>query len=208
MNYDEYLQNKFAYQEEGEQLLVERKHACLFYKMGKGKTYPAITAMREVAINGNCLILSTSDSIKKMWLDEIVPQGILPKKTELLTFTAAIQDKTKPRLLKTHYDCIIIDESHKIKSNSSKISKLCYMLTRKCKYVFGLTGNGIVFQPSFMHQRLLKADREKPLPVDFVFIWPGLRPKSLVPLRLLPKLAGRLCGGVLPVLPDGVPDVL
>lgn len=140
MNYDEYLQNKFAYQEEGEQLLVERKHACLFYKMGKGKTYPAITAMREVAMNGNCLILSTSDSIKKMWLDEIVPQGILPKKTELLTFTAAIQDKTKPRLLKTHYDCIIIDESHKIKSNSSKISKLCYMLTRKCKYVFGLTG--------------------------------------------------------------------
>lgn len=140
MTYEEYLQNKFAYQEEGEQLLVEKKHACLFYKMGKGKTYPTITAMRDVALNGKCLILSTSDSIKKMWQVEIVPQGILPKQTELLTFTAAIQDNTKRRLLKEKFDCIVIDECHKIKSNSSKISKLCYMLTRKCEYVFGLTG--------------------------------------------------------------------
>lgn len=140
MTYEEYLQNKFAYQEEGEQLLVDKKHACLFYKMGKGKTYPTITAMREVTMNGKCLILSTSDSIKKMWQVEIVPQGILPKQTELLTFTAAIQENTKRRLLKEKFDCIVIDECHKIKSNSSKISKLCYMLTRKCKYVFGLTG--------------------------------------------------------------------
>lgn len=140
MTYEEYLQNKFAYQEEGEQLLVDKKHACLFYKMGKGKTYPTITAMREVAMDGKCLILSTSDSIKKMWQVEIVPQGILPKQTELLTFTAAIQENTKRRLLKEKFDCIVIDECHKIKSNSSKISKLCYMLTRKCKYVFGLTG--------------------------------------------------------------------
>lgn len=140
MTYEEYLKNKFPYQEEGEQLLLERQHACLFYLPGKGKTYPAITAMREVAMNGNCLILSTADAIKRMWYVDIVPQRILPKNTELLTFSAAIQENTKRHLLHMHYDCIIIDESHKIKANNSKISKLCYMLTRKCKYVFGLTG--------------------------------------------------------------------
>ena len=140
MTYEEYQRNKFQYQEDGTRLLIEQKHACLFYMPGKGKTYPCIDAMREVAMNGNCLVMSTADAIKNMWKIDIEPQNILPKRTELITFTAAIQEKTKVRLLKTHYDCIVIDECHKIKANTSKISKLVFMLSKKCKYVFGLTG--------------------------------------------------------------------
>ena len=80
MLYKDYLQNKRDYQEAGHIFLLERKHACLFYKPGKGKTYPCIDAIRDVAASKqNCklLILSTADAIKNMWYAEIVPQDIL-----------------------------------------------------------------------------------------------------------------------------------
>ena len=37
MLYSEYLENRKPYQEYGYWFLLERKHACLFYKPGKGK---------------------------------------------------------------------------------------------------------------------------------------------------------------------------
>lgn len=144
MTYKEYLVNKWPYQEEGHLFLLEVKHGCLYYKPGKGKTYPCIEALLDVDkfynSNASVLIMSTADSIKNMWNAEIVPQKILPKNTVLITTSAAIRDKTKQMLLKTHWDVIIVDECHKIKSNTSKISKLVYMLTRKCEYVWGLSG--------------------------------------------------------------------
>lgn len=144
MEYKEYLLNKKPYQEFGSLFLLERKHACLFYKPGKGKTYPCIDAVREIdkLYNGksNVLILSTADAIKNMWKAEIVPQQILPENTSLYSFNSAIQEQRKNDLIKTKWDCIVIDESHKIKSHNSKISKLVYILSKKCEYVFGLSG--------------------------------------------------------------------
>ena len=75
-----------------------------------------------------------------MWLVDIDPQKIMPKQTQYMSFTKAIQDKVRPVLLKTLWDVIIIDECHHIKAHNSKISKLVYHLTKKCEYVFGLTG--------------------------------------------------------------------
>lgn len=144
MEYSEYLLNKRDYQEEGHLLLLERKHACLFYKPGKGKTYPCIDAIRDIDAskpNGaKVLILSTADAIKSMWLAEIVPQDILPIGTVLMSFNSAIVEATKAKLLKIKWDIIVIDESHKIKSHNSKISKLVYQLSKKAEYCFGLTG--------------------------------------------------------------------
>ena len=144
MDYKEYLQNKFDYQEEGEIFLLKMKHCCLYYKPGKGKTYPCITAMREVdkSKNGEAkvLVLSTADAIKNMWEAEMVPQGILPKNTVLMSLPSAIQEKTKSKLLTVKWDVIVIDECHKIKSHSSKSSKLVYLLSKKCEYVWGLSG--------------------------------------------------------------------
>lgn len=143
MLYDEYLLNKRDYQEAGHLFLLERKHACLFYKPGKGKTYPCIDALRDVAISkGNIktLILSTADAIKNMWNAEIVPQGILPEGTVLMSLNSAIVEKTKANILKIKWDVIIVDECHKIKSHNSKSSKLVYMLSKKAEYVWGLSG--------------------------------------------------------------------
>ena len=144
MLYNEYLTCKKSYQEAGSLLLLEKKHACLFYKPGKGKTYPCVDAIRDVdkALNGQArvLILSTADAIKNMWQAEIEPQKILPKNTVMMSFNAAIQEKTKEKLLKTKWDILVIDESHKIKANTSKTSKLVYQLSKKTKYVWGLSG--------------------------------------------------------------------
>lgn len=144
MLYNEYLLNRRDYQEYGHLFLLERKHACLYYKPGKGKTYPCIDAVRDVdkAMNGNAkvLILSTADAIKNMWNAEIVPQNILPKNTVLMTFNSAIIETTKAKLLRLKWDVIIVDECHKIKSHNSKTSKLVYMLSKKATYCWGLSG--------------------------------------------------------------------
>ena len=104
MLYREYLEQRRPYQEFGHMFLLEQKHACLFYKPGKGKTYPTIDAIRDVdaSMNGNAkvLILSTADAIKNMWNSEIVPQNVLPKNTVLMTFNSAILDKNKINLMK------------------------------------------------------------------------------------------------------------
>ena len=144
MLYDEYLTCKKPYQEDGYLFLLERKHACLFYKPGKGKTFPCIDAIRDIdkSKNGNAriLILSTADAINNMWKAEIEPQKILPKNTVMMSFSSAIQDKTKEQLLQIKWDVVVIDESHKIKSNSTKTSKLVFSLSKHCEYVFGLSG--------------------------------------------------------------------
>jgi SNF2 family DNA or RNA helicase len=144
MLYREYLKQKRPYQEFGHTFLLEQKHACLFYKPGKGKTYPTIDAIRDVdaSMNGNAkvLILSTADAIKNMWNSEIVPQNILPKNTVLMTFNSAILDKNKINLMKIKWDIIVVDECHKIKSHNSKTSKLVYQLSKKAPYTFGLSG--------------------------------------------------------------------
>lgn len=114
MLYEEYLKQKRPYQEFGHLFLLEQKHACLFYKPGKGKTYPTIDAIRDIdaSMNGNSkvLILSTADAIKNMWNAEIVPQNILPKNTVLMSFNSAIVDKTKSELSKIKWDTIVVDE--------------------------------------------------------------------------------------------------
>lgn len=144
MLYSEYLKQKRPYQEFGHLFLLEQKHACLFYKPGKGKTYPTIDAIRDIdaSMNGKAklLILSTADSIKNMWNTEIVPQNILPKNTVLMSFNSAIVEKTKADLMKIKWDIIVVDECHKIKSHNSKTSKLVYQLSKKAPYTFGLTG--------------------------------------------------------------------
>ena len=94
ITYKEYLTKRKPYQELGHILLLEMKHACLFYKPGKGKTYPTIDAIRDINQNmfgdAKVLILSTANAVKNMWYDEIVPQNILPKNTLIMSFTKAI----------------------------------------------------------------------------------------------------------------------
>lgn len=142
--YKEYLENRKVYQESGVQLLIEKKHACLFYKAGKGKTYPTVEALQEVwmmkGLDIKVLILSTADSVKNMWNTDIVPQNILPANTVILSFNSAIIEERAKDLLRVKWDVIIVDECHKAKSHNSKTSKLLYKLCKNAEYVWGLSG--------------------------------------------------------------------
>lgn len=140
--YKDYVNCRRQYQELGKNLLLSKKHACLFFSPGKGKTYPVIDALKELEEkkpNLNVLIISTPDAIRKMWQVEIAPQNILPKNTFLVTDRTAIGDLSQVLLIK-YWDVIIVDECHILKSNSSKIHKLVYKLSRRAEYTWGLTG--------------------------------------------------------------------
>lgn len=142
MLYKEYVNCRRQYQEMGKNLLLSKKHACLFFSPGKGKTYPVIDALKELEEkkpNLNVLIISSPDAIRNMWNTEIVPQKILPKNTFLVTDRTAIGDLSQALLIK-YWDVIIVDECHILKSNSSKIHKLILKLTRRVEYAWGLTG--------------------------------------------------------------------
>lgn len=143
MLYEEYKLKRKQYQEIGRDLLLTKKHACLFFEPGKGKTYPVIDALQEIDKqkngNTNVLIISSCDAIRKMWEPEIVPQKILPKNTYLVTDRTAIGDMSVVLLAKK-WDVIIVDECHIIKSHSSKIHKLIYRLCKTVEYAWGLTG--------------------------------------------------------------------
>lgn len=143
LTYKEYCSKRKHYQEIGRDLLLEKKHACLFYSPGKGKTYPTIDALLEVNRmrdgNAKVLIISSPDAIRQMWQTDIVPQRILPNNTYLVTDRTAIGDIAET-LLAQKWDVVIVDECHIIKSNGSKIHKLVYRLCAHAEYAWGLTG--------------------------------------------------------------------
>lgn len=143
MLYKEYVNCRKQYQEIGAQLLLEKKHACLFFEPGKGKTYSCIDALTEVnrqkQDKASVLIISSADAIKKMWKVDIVPQNILPRDTYLVTDRTAIGDMSEILLLKK-WDVIIVDECHIIKAHNSKIHKLVYRLCKNVEYAWGMTG--------------------------------------------------------------------
>lgn len=143
MLYSEYVTKRRQYQEIGRDLLLQKKHACLFFSPGKGKTFPVIDALQEIDKRKNgkaqVLIISSADAIRKMWQPEIVPQGILPKETYLVTDRTAIGD-ISTLLLSNKWDVVVVDECHIIKAHNSKIHKLIWKLCKHVEYAWGLTG--------------------------------------------------------------------
>lgn len=148
ITYKEYNEKyRLPEQEKDERLIMKHKHHCLCYEPGKGKSYPAIHCIIQVnkLKNGNakCLIMSDATCIKDMWRKEIVPQGILPKETYMVTDRTAI-GTIKEALVKTNWDIIVCDECQSLRSGAtrakSKYAKLVYQLTKRTEYVIGMTG--------------------------------------------------------------------
>jgi len=134
-------------QELAEQLLLKYEHFILGFEPGKGKSYPVVHATLEVQriMNRpiNVLVMSDATAIKDMWKVEIMPQHIMPKETYFVTDRTAI-GAVKEALVKRKWDVIIVDECQSLRSGvtraKSQYSKLVHSLTKKTKYVFGMTG--------------------------------------------------------------------
>ena len=148
ISYKEYNEKyRLPEQARDEKLLLSKKHFCLCYEPGKGKSYPVIHCMQVVnKLKGgkaSVLILSDATCIKDMWRAEIQPQGVLPKDTYMVTDRTAI-GAVKEALLKKHWDIIVCDEAQSLRSGvtraKSQYAKLVYQLAKRTEYVWGMTG--------------------------------------------------------------------
>lgn len=148
ITYKEYNeQYRLPEQEQAEKLLLKHKHFILGWDPGKSKSYPVIQAVLDVqklkSYPIKVLIMSDATCIKDMWKTEIMPQNILPKNTYFVTDRTAI-GAVKDALVAENWDVIVCDECQSLRSGvtraKSKYAKLVYQLTKKCEYVFGMTG--------------------------------------------------------------------
>ena len=148
ITYKEYNEKyRLPEQARDEELIMKHKHHILCYEPGKGKSYPAIHCMVEINKlkqgKAKVLIMSDATCIKDMWKAEIMPQGIMPKETYMVTDRTAI-GAVKDALVKTKWDLIICDECQSLRSGvtraKSKYAKLVYALTKRTEYVIGMTG--------------------------------------------------------------------
>ena len=82
MLYSEYLTKRKQYQEEGRDLLLSKKHACLFFSPGKGKTFPVIEALQQIDKEKNgasVLIISGVKILQYKYLILLVSHRVCPK---------------------------------------------------------------------------------------------------------------------------------
>lgn len=130
------------WQEAGVIHLEELKHAVLSFRPGKGKTFPAIYAAKEqCGDTKECLVISQKRIIEKMWKEDIVPLGILPKRTTFInTELMNVNDEVFKQLLKRKWECIIVDECHLLKNPTSVQSKRVHKLCKDVPMVIGLSG--------------------------------------------------------------------
>jgi len=140
MTYEEYLENKYEYQQEAVDFLVQAKHGCLFMEPGLAKTYPAIEAAKQVCgKNDFVLVISSLTSIKDMWIREIDVQKCLLR-VVYINWEKLINSITFDKLSSVKWKCIIADEVHRSKNKETATGKAFKKLTQRTEYVFGLTG--------------------------------------------------------------------
>jgi len=143
--------------------LLRRKVAINASEMGTGKTFPAIVAARHLKAIGeikNCLVVCIS-SVKWNWareIDKCIDDGEFlviegtPQNRSLLWATDCffkivnyeiLRNDIDTYLANTKFDCIIVDEIHRIRTYKAKQTKALCKLGKKAKYRFGLTGTPI-----------------------------------------------------------------
>jgi SWI/SNF-related matrix-associated actin-dependent regulator 1 of chromatin subfamily A len=148
------------FQETGIREGISRKDILIADEMGLGKTIQAIGILNNIPW-GRCLIVCPA-SLRLNWKHELFEWLVkdtcvisIPDKTLLYPFadvTIINYDKLlkfAPDLRKCHFDVIIYDESHYLKSPSAKRTKLCFGAKKVIwgdKRIF-LTGTPILNRP-------------------------------------------------------------
>lgn len=124
------------HQIKGRNELLTNKRWCLFHGLGTGKTYTALSALEELSPS-KVLIAAPKAVIDGVWLKETTAFDISKHNIDYINYEKISRDKS---FSMRKYDCIILDEVHKIKSLTANISKIMRKITRSAKYVWGLTG--------------------------------------------------------------------
>lgn len=130
--------NLYEHQKEGRDLLVKHKKYCLFFEVGTGKTYTALSALTKLPYC-KVLIVAPKRVLESVWKKDTM-FDLSGYDVTYLNYEKIARDKNFTR---NYYDVVILDEVHKLKGRTTKTSKKFRVINTKAKYVWGLTGTPV-----------------------------------------------------------------
>lgn len=125
----------YEHQVHGKELLLKYKRYCLFYEIGTGKTYTALSALCELP-PGRVLIVAPKRVLTDVWQSD-TNFDLSKHEVTYLNYAKIARDST---FIKHRYDYIILDEVHRLKGRTTKTSRKFQIVTQYAQYVWGLTG--------------------------------------------------------------------
>lgn len=128
----------YQHQEKGKRLLLNNKKYCLFFEVGTGKTFTALSALCELPVC-RVLIVAPKRVLENVWKKD-TNYDLSKYDVTYLNYEKIARDKD---FIKQTYDVIILDEVHKLKGKTTKTSRKFKTVTAKAKYVWGLTGTPV-----------------------------------------------------------------
>lgn len=128
----------YKHQEEGKNFLLNKKKAILFFEVGTGKTFTALSAISELPA-GKLLIVAPKRVLEKVWKTD-TNYDLSKHEVTYVNYEKVARDSSFD---KQTWDYVILDEVHKLKGKTTKTSKRFRKINNKAKYVFGLTGTPV-----------------------------------------------------------------
>ena len=128
----------YEHQEKGKQALLKNKKYCLFFEVGTGKTFTALSALCELQ-PCKVLIVAPKRVLENVWKKDTA-YDLSKYDVTYLNYEKIARDS---KFTQNTYDVIILDEVHKLKGKTTKTSKKFRCVTAKAQYVWGLTGTPV-----------------------------------------------------------------
>ena len=128
----------YEHQEKGKQALLKNKKYCLFFEVGTGKTFTALSALCELPAC-KVLIVAPKRVLENVWKKDTA-YDLSKYDVTYLNYEKIARDS---KFTQNTYDVIILDEVHKLKGKTTKTSRKFRTVTSKASYVWGLTGTPV-----------------------------------------------------------------
>lgn len=128
----------YEHQEKGKQALLKHKKYCLFFEVGTGKTFTALSALCDLPAC-KVLIVAPKRVLENVWKKDTA-YDLSKYDVTYLNYEKIARDAN---FTKNSYDVIILDEVHKLKGKTTKTSRKFRTVTSKATYVWGLTGTPV-----------------------------------------------------------------
>ena len=128
----------YEHQEKGKNLLLKNKKYCLFFEVGTGKTFTALSALCELP-PCKVLIVAPKRVLENVWKKD-KNYDLSKYDVTYLNYEKIARDAT---FANKKFDVIILDEVHKLKGRTTKTSRKFRAVTSRASYVWGLTGTPV-----------------------------------------------------------------
>lgn len=128
----------YEHQELGRRKLLQNKRYCLFFEVGTGKTFTALSALCSLE-PCKVLIVAPKRVLDNVWKKD-KNYDLSRYDVTYMNYEKIARDKT---FTQNSYDVIILDEVHKLKGRTTKTSRKFKIVTARAEYVWGLTGTPV-----------------------------------------------------------------